>query len=198
VTECAAAKQQLRAEMRQKRKAFSPKKKAALDEAMFRRIVESPYYKNCVQLFCFVSLEQEPDTRRLLEFSLQCGKEVAVPRCLPQRQMAFHQLSPAKDWKSQLTPGAFGVLEPLSTLPLLLPDRTKPGICLVPGLAFDKTGGRLGYGAGYYDRFLKQYPRLLRLGYGATNYIVEKVPMEDTDQPLDGLASEICLEVWNG
>ena len=110
----------------------------------------------------------------------------------------FHRLSPEQPLESQLVSGSFGVAEPLETLPVILPDAGQAPLCLVPGLAFDQNGGRLGYGAGYYDRFLRAYPFLRKIGYALSSFVTDCVPTEPTDQRLDGIATEISLEVWNG
>lgn len=165
---------------------------------MCREFLYSSAYKTCTQLFCFVSLPQEPDTLPILRQAQTDGKCVAVPCCLPDKTMQFHELHPTIDIMEQLKPGTYNVLEPLKTLPLIMPDPKKCVVCLVPGLAFDRRGGRLGYGAGYYDRFLAAYPFMLKIGYAASPFVIAHVPMEPTDQRLDGIATEHPLEVWNG
>lgn len=184
--------------MRQQRLALTPEEKADLDSQMCRQFLQSPLYQNCRQLFCFVSLPQEPQTMAILEHALQHGKCVAVPRCLPDHTMQFFALRPEKELAEQLETGTYGVLEPLKDLAVSLPESTGQPLCLVPGLAFDRHGGRLGYGAGYYDRFFARYPHITKIGYAASKFVVADVPMEPTDQRLDGLATEYPLEVWNG
>ena len=198
VIDQAAAKQALRQEMRSRRKAMPQAEKASREQRLCRRFLESSLYADCRQLFCFVALPQEPETRELLRRALADGKTVAVPRCLPERRMAFHRLSPEQPLESQLVSGSFGVAEPLETLPVILPDAGQAPLCLVPGLAFDQNGGRLGYGAGYYDRFLRAYPFLRKIGYALSSFVTDCVPTEPTDQRLDGIATEISLEVWKG
>lgn len=198
VIEQTAAKQALRQEMRRRRKAMPPEEKAAGEQRLCRRFLESSYYRNCRQLFCFVALPQEPETRGILRQALADGKIVAVPRCLPERRMAFHQLNREVPLEQQLLSGSFGVAEPQKTLPVITPQPEQAPLCLVPGLAFDRKGGRLGYGAGYYDRFLAAYPFLLKIGCALTPFLTDCVPTEPTDQRLDGIATESSLEVWNG
>lgn len=112
--------------------------------------------------------------------------------------MAFHQLNREVPLEQQLLSGSFGVAEPQKTLPVITPQPEQAPLCLVPGLAFDRKGGRLGYGAGYYDRFLAAYPFLLKIGCALTPFLTDCVPTEPTDQRLDGIATESSLEVWNG
>lgn len=198
VTDLTAAKAALRQEMRRRRREMPPTEKAAREQELCRRFLESALYADCRQLFCFVALPQEPETRDILRRALCDGKTVAVPRCLPERHMAFHQLQPDAALEAQLVSGSFGVAEPRPSLPVILPDAGQAPLCLVPGLAFDKNGGRLGYGAGYYDRFLHAYPFLRKIGYGLSPFLTDCVPTEPTDQRLDGIATESSLEVWNG
>ncbi len=198
VTEIAAAKQQLRAEMRQKRQAMFPMEKKLLESRACKRFLESAEYRRCGQLFCFVSLPQEPDTLPILQQALKDGKTVAVPRCLPERRMAFHLLSPERPMEEQLKSGTYGVPEPSPAMPEVIPGPGLFPLCLVPGLAFDHKGGRLGYGAGYYDRFLEAYPFVRKIGFALSPFVVLQVPAEPTDLRLDGLATEYPLEVWNG
>ena len=189
VTEIAAAKQQLRAEMRQKRQAMFPMEKKLLESRACKRFLESAEYRRCGQLFCFVSLPQEPDTLPILQQALKDGKTVAVPRCLPERRMAFHLLSPERPMEEQLKSGTYGVPEPSPAMPEVIPGPGLFPLCLVPGLAFDHKGGRLGYGAGYYDRFLAHYrgaavllcrERLLRqeIPFGVHDYTIPWVLTE--------------------
>lgn len=197
-TELAAEKAQLRREMRRKRQAMSPAEKQALDQKMLEALTASRIFLECEQLLCFLSLPEEPETDGILRQALALGKETAIPRCLPGRKLAFFALSPEKSLAEQTAKGAYGVREPLEHLPQTVPHPQKKTLCLVPGLAFDRQGGRLGYGAGYYDRFLAAYPQMLKIGYGASVFLVNQVPMEQTDQRLDGIATEYPLEVWNG
>ena len=113
VIDQAAAKQALRQEMRSRRKAMPQAEKVSREQRLCRRFLESSLYADCRQLFCFVALPQEPETRELLRRALADGKTVAVPRCLPERRMAFHRLSPEQPLESQLVSGSFGVAEPL-------------------------------------------------------------------------------------
>lgn len=184
--------------MRQKRQAMFPMEKKLLESRACKRFLESAEYRRCGQLFCFVSLPQEPDTLPILQQALKDGKTVAVPRCLPKRRMAFHLLSPERPMEEQLKSGTYGVPEPSPAMPEVIPGPGLFPLCLVPGLAFDHEGGRLGYGAGYYDRFLAAYPFVRKIGFALSPFVMLQVPAEPTDLRLDGLATEYPLEVWNG
>lgn len=99
-------------------------------------------------IFCYVSVNAEPDTRRLIENALAAGKRVCVPRCLGGGVMEGRQVTAL----SQLKPAPFGLLEPDVSAPLIPPQELD--LVVAPCVAADREGWRLGYGGGYYDRYL--------------------------------------------
>ncbi len=146
-------KANLRQRYRGYREGLDPVEKDELDRSIFERIIRLRQFHEAPLLLTYVSTPIEVDTRRLIEYAVAQGKQVAVPRCVPDsRQMEFYRI----DSISMLKPGTFGVLEPAPD-----PERlVTPGpgsLCVVPGLCFDEYGYRLGYGKGYYDRFLSAY-----------------------------------------
>lgn len=102
-----------------------------------------------VMIFCGVG--REPDTMPLLERLLERGKRVAYPACLPGRGMEARAVTSA----GQLVPGTFGIPAPGKDCPLV--DKGEIGVALVPCLMCDREGYRLGYGGGYYDRWLADF-----------------------------------------
>lgn len=189
----AAAKKALRKKMKQLRSAIPAKEKAALDCAMQEQLFASPLYKDAEILLTFISVGDEPDTRAILRRAWADGKITAVPKCLSGHRMAFYVIENLSDCQ----PGMYDIPEPKDTCPEV--QLTEGNcICLVPGLAFDRKGARLGYGGGYYDRFLRKHPQIIAVGYGAERFVVDTVPEEDTDQRLWGLITENMVEVRNG
>ncbi|OHD16741.1 MAG: 5-formyltetrahydrofolate cyclo-ligase [Spirochaetes bacterium GWB1_59_5] len=148
-------------------------------------------------VLAFLSMSTEIDTSPVIEAALTSGKRVAVPR-IGGGEIAFVELPlgwrdwPRDRWDIPAPP------EPLAPLPF--DDiATVPTLALVPGLAFDRAGGRLGRGKGYYDRFLSGVAAAReRLGraagdfsavaYGYRVQLVDLVPTDERDRPLDGLA----------
>lgn len=109
-------------------------------------------YRDAKTVFTYVSMGSEVSTIEIIEMALKASKKVAVPYCIPgTREMKFYYIRSLDD----LEPGSFGVLEPKTDK--CEEAKEHSGICLVPGLAFDRTGRRLGYGKGYYDRFLSNF-----------------------------------------
>ena len=138
---------------------------------------------NTVLVYCSKPLEV--DTSFIIERALAVGKKVAAPRCVPgTRDMDFYLI---KD-KSDLAPGAFGVLEPDPEKCELLIDYTS-SVCIVPALMYDTEGYRLGYGKGYYDRFLSGYNgACIGLGYSAL--IKDNLPHGKYDRKVDIIVTE--------
>lgn len=126
--------------------------RADFNRKIFYYVTNLNEYKDCQVLFTYVSVKNEVDTIKIIEHALSCGKTVAVPKTIPERhEMEFYCIHSLND----LQPSKFGLLEP----DLKKCKRTGfySGFCIIPGLSFDKNGGRLGYGGGYYDRFLVRF-----------------------------------------
>ncbi|MEC4294802.1 5-formyltetrahydrofolate cyclo-ligase [Adlercreutzia shanghongiae] len=130
--------------------------RAEADAAIFRVIAESAWYREAPIVLTYVSVDTEVDTRAIIARSLEAGKVVAVPRCVRgTKTMAWHRLASPDD----VRPGFCGLDEPANDDATLLNPAQVPAaaLALVPGLLFDDAGYRLGYGGGYYDRFLAEF-----------------------------------------
>lgn len=127
--------------------------RAAADTAIMNRLQTLHSYKYCKTVLCYVSTPIEVDTRAIITSALRQGKQVAVPYCVPNtRKMEFYLINSLDELHS----GTFSVDEPNPQTAQKLNDYSN-SVCIVPGLCFDKSGYRLGYGKGYYDRFLNGY-----------------------------------------
>lgn len=178
-------KTELRAKYRGIRAAMTPEEKRRRDGMIFDHIVSSPYYQKAETVICFVSTAIEIDTHRLIHYSLRHGKRVAVPRCMNEKgKMLFFYISSMDD----LEVGKFSLLEPDPDRCEQLTDY-KNSVCIVPGFAFDPYGFRLGYGKGYYDRFLSQYGEI-KIGICYNSCIAPKLPHGYYDVPIDYLFTE--------
>ena len=146
-----------KANLRQRYRAYRVKltadEKSRLDEDVFQRVTRLNQYATAELLLVYVSTPIEVDTRRLIEYALSQDKRVAVPRCVPNpRRMEFYEIRSL----AELSPGTFGVDEPQPDPERLVPPEAG-GLCIVPALCYDEYGYRLGYGKGYYDRFLSGF-----------------------------------------
>lgn len=149
----ALEKQRLREERLAARETLSEQERCALDGCITQKLLATPEYAEAATVLTYVSVSSEVSTRMFIEGALRDGKTVAVPRCLPGHRLEFVAISSL----DQLAPAPFNLLEPPKDLSALTEDQMSNAICIVPALLVDTKGYRLGYGAGFYDRFLSTY-----------------------------------------
>lgn len=159
-----------------------------LDQKIFSHLSKVEVFSNAGLVLTYVSYRSEVDTHAIINALLKEGRRVAVPRCDKKKHaMSFFELSSFDD----LEPGAHNILEPKKSLvkAVTVPDMVGSA-CLVPGLIFDTRGRRIGYGGGYYDRFLAFYPGE-KIGLARNSQICGNgLPQESTDVPLDYVVTE--------
>ena len=169
------------------RNSLSAEERHQKNKIITERLLALPEFSASRSVFAYVSFRSEVETLDLIAQCLQKGMTVSVPLTLP----AEHRLLPygITNMSRDLTPGYCGIPEPLTTLPLVDPASIE--VVVVPGSVFDARGGRLGYGGGYYDRFLQAAaPQALRIGLAFDLQVVGAVPLESHDQQLDYLITE--------
>lgn len=143
-------------------------------------------YRNAELILAYVTYRNELDTRPLIEKAWKDGKRVAVPIC-DRGSLVFYEI----DTLDGMRIGSRGVLEPDPTTCTPVPETDFAGsICLVPGLVFDSQGYRVGYGAGYYDNFLADFPGLKVGLVRALRISGNPLPHDDHDIPVDMLVSD--------
>ncbi|WP_101696550.1 5-formyltetrahydrofolate cyclo-ligase [Clostridium minihomine] len=146
-------KKDLRAKYRGLRENLSDETKLRLDSEIQSRLLSLREYSRASTVFTYISKELEVDTLAVIKAAWANQKRVAAPRCIPgTRDMEFFYIRSLED----LAPGTFGVMEPVPERCEKVEDESS-GFCLVPGFSFDVQGFRLGYGSGYYDRFLSRF-----------------------------------------
>ena len=149
----ALEKQRLREERLAAREALSEQERSVLDDRITQKLLAISEYVEATTVLTYVSVSSEVSTRMFIECALRDGKTVAVPRCLPGHCLEFVAITSL----DQLIAAPFGLLEPPKELPALTEEQMNASICIVPALLVDIKGYRLGYGAGFYDRFLSTY-----------------------------------------
>ena len=147
-------KQRLREEHLAAREALSEQERSVLDNRITQKLLATSEYAEATTVLTYVSVSSEVSTRMFIECALRDGKTVAVPRCLPGHCLEFVAITSL----DQLIAAPFGLLEPPKELPALTEEQMDASICIVPALLVDTKRYRLGYGAGFYDRFLSTYP----------------------------------------
>ena len=146
-------KKQMRAEAKASRLSMDAYVKSSYDKKICNKLLNLWAVRETETFLCYVSTDIEVDTREFINTLLSLGKRVAVPRCEGgPSEMNFYYINSLDD----LSPGSFGVLEPESNNETILTE-SENTICIVPAFMFDKSGYRLGYGKGYYDRYLSKY-----------------------------------------
>lgn len=140
-------KQALRRELKAQRKAMSAEEKSRADEDIFEQA--KPFLDKAGSVFTYASAPIEVDTRRIIAYCIECGIPIALP-VSGDSELSFYYIKSA----DELSKGRFNIDEPPLTRPAA-PD--KDTLCIVPALCADGEGLRLGYGRGYYDRFLSGF-----------------------------------------
>lgn len=178
-------KDALRELARERKKTVLKEQEQKANEEIQLRLLQSPFFLEAESIFSYVSVEGEVDTKIILETALQMGKRVFVPRCIPgkERLMDAVEIHSMEELSIQY----FGLLEPKQEIPAS--EERNFDLSLIPCVMADKRGGRLGHGAGYYDRFLaKAQGKKLCLCFSW--YLTDKIPMEEMDIPMDALLTE--------
>lgn len=178
-------KMSLRSHYKNLRISMKSKYKEKLDSQIYSRVISLTEYKNCRALLTYVSKAIEVDTLKIIKRAFIDNKIVAVPKCIPnQKRMEFYIIKSFNDLRS----GTFGVLEPNESKCIILNDYND-SLCIVPGLSFDHVGHRLGYGQGYYDRFLNDFCGITA-GLCYSHCIREKLPCGNFDKPVNLLVTD--------
>ena len=171
----------------ERRAALPAEERAVLDEKICRNLLSTVSYRFADTVLMFYPVRGEIDLRPVMRAALAAGKQVAFPRTNPEdRTMDFYFVTSEADFEN----GNYGIPEPKSEAlfdPATSLDRHV--LCLVPGVVFDKSGYRIGYGGGYYDRFLGRC-RASTLGVAYHSFIIPNVPHGRFDVSVDVIVSE--------
>ena len=153
------------------------------DNRIFRNVTELSEYEKARTVFVYCSIGREADTRKLIERSLSDRKRVAVPRTTGGAEPGFAEYTPG----TLTVTGSLGIPEPGAAA-----ARLEPGgddIVIVPGLAFDERGYRLGRGGGFYDRYLSGRC-CFKAGLCRERFLVNELPTESFDIRMDCVVTE--------
>lgn len=185
-------KNQLRLKYKDMRKNMPHSIKQQYDQQIFNNLLKLQNFHQSDTILTYMSTEIEIDTYRIIEYSLNNKKKVALPKCT-NNNMNFYYYNKTKSLKKS----KYGIWEPngIEKDLAVLSEKT---ICIVPGLSFDLNGYRLGYGGGYYDRFLYKNDSLITVGLCYQNNVVDKLIINQYDIPVNYIITENSLEVCNG
>ena len=186
-------KNQMRREIKAMRRSMDKSEKAACDEAIFRNLVLSGVLSNAETVLVYHSTEIEVGTEKIIAYCLENGIKTALPRCTTGHRMNFYYFEKG----DTLQKSDFGIMEPFEN-----PEREvksfEKTVCIVPALSYDKDGYRLGYGGGFYDRFLAEHEEILPVGICYNENICEMLVRNEFDRKVSLVVTEKNPEENNG
>ena len=175
---------------RQVRADFDPAARDAQSAAICRHVLDWEPYRSSQVLGAYMPMKHEADITPLLVHALQSGKTLALPRCAQPPVMTFHRVCSL----DELTPGAYGLLEPSPDAPLIAPEEID--LLLTPLEAIDRSGMRLGKGGGYYDCLLGRCS-IPTLGVVLSWQWTEQVHPQSWDKPLNAAADARGIHLFD-
>jgi len=178
-------KGQVRTSVLRQLKQLREEERRRKSEAIWRKVSRLTAFRQARTVCCYVSLPYEVQTWRMIQRMLLRGKRVVVPVTQPRTKRLM--LSEVRDPEAELAPRAFGVWEPLPLLRRPVPVRDLD-LVIVPGVAFDRRGHRLGHGHGYFDRFLGRLPKTTpTIGVAFRCQLLDRLPTAPHDRAVQTL-----------
>ena len=185
-----AKKRVLRKEILSIRNNMIAADKKEKDTIIREKFLNSDYYKKAKNIFIYISYGSEIDTKEIINYALNEGKTIFVPRTeFETKLMDAVKISSLNN----MTEDRYGILEPAKEETYIQPDQLD--LIVVPGVAFDKEGGRTGYGAGYYDRYFKKISKekagkIKKVALAYDFQVIDNVPMDEQDVRIDYIITE--------
>ena len=179
-------KNRIRSACMEARRALSPSVKAQRDSVICRTLCAAASFRYADTVLLYAPLSHEINIDPVAEAALACGKQICYPRCETRdRTMRFHYVSDL----SELTPGAYRIPEPPESNPVFDPSAARSAVCIVPALAYGRDGHRIGYGQGYYDRYLRTFCGA-RIGVVYRDALFETLPHGKYDLTVHAVITE--------
>ena len=178
-------KNRIRSLYKEKRSAIPRDIKQIMDSAICKRFLSLSSYRFADTILLYSPLKNEIDTLPIAADALEKGKKIAYPRCIEDNEMVYHYITST----DQLTPGKYGIMEPSPSLPVFSPEDDSRAVCVLPAIVYDKRGYRLGYGKGYYDRFLSSF-KGTKAGLIYSDFIIDRIPVGRFDLSSDVVITE--------
>ncbi|MBP3335037.1 MAG: 5-formyltetrahydrofolate cyclo-ligase [Ruminiclostridium sp.] len=178
-------KKLLRKVMLQKRKELSDSETAVKNSAITEKLLSLEKVQSAELILSFVSARGEVGTREFISKCLEAGKTVAVPRCIDGSNMEFCVIHTFDD----LEKGMYGIDEPKQHCEIIKAENAQNSVLIVPALCFNSDGYRLGYGKGYYDRFISRY-KGYTVGVCYSEFMTDDIPVDEYDRCVDIVITE--------
>ncbi len=180
-------KQDIRKQMLCARDRLTESERETYSDRITRRVVSHPLFEQAEEIWCYVSFQTEVCTDQILRAARKAGKKTAVPKVTGKRKMEFYYIESLDDLK----PGAFGILEPKESAKAAYCCRRENDILiLVPGVSFDLSGRRIGYGGGFYDAYLQKAGEVHTIGLAFEVQMTDQIPAEAHDIRMEYVMTE--------
>ncbi len=177
-------KSELRTMMKRRRRMLSATRILCYSAIVTEKLLKEDIYRDADVILGYCSVSAEVSMDYLFEQARKDGKRLALPVCLPGREMEFRYF----DENTELQRGEYGIPEPVGTDIVEL-DGLK-ALIIVPGVVFDAFGNRIGYGGGYYDRFLKKHPGVPKVMLAYELQKTVSIPVDVNDIPVNLILTE--------
>lgn len=175
-------KKELRSRILAARKELAPDEVEARSRRICGKITESDFYAKATDICIYMPIRNEVDVKMLIDVAFADNKRIWIPKVMGD-EMIFNAYEEDKLEVSE----SFGILESTSETILMPHENT---LIIMPGAVFDPEGGRIGYGGGYYDRYLEKHPECHTIAVGYEIQIVEEIPVEAHDVRPEAIFTE--------
>ena len=175
-------KAEIRRQMRGMRRALSEEEQRCAADGVYTRIMRMESYRSARTVMAYAAVRGELSLERVMEDIRASGRRLALPRCGENGEMDACLVTERR----QLRQGAYGIWEPDESCPVVPPEEID--LMLIPGTAFDRAGGRIGQGGGYYDRYILK-TRAVRVGICHGFALMNRIPTENHDVRMDAVVT---------
>lgn len=176
-------KKRLRNKVMERISKLTKEYKIEADRKIYEKIINLKEYKEANTIFCFVNTEDEINTRVIIEDALKSGKRVGVPKCIGKGIMEVYEIK----GESSLQDGKYGILEPKIGCLLIKPEEID--FAIIPCVSCNREGYRLGYGGGFYDRYLAN-TKFHTAVICREKILCDHIPNNETDIKIDKVITD--------
>lgn len=180
------SKEQIRREILRIRNSLPENELIGNSNIISKRVISTKEYKNSLSIGIYYSIGSEVNTFEIIKHSLGMKKAISLPRIIDSDRIVFYKIIENSFEDIKMTKGKYGILENSMSDSII----EEMDLLIVPGIAFDLQGNRIGHGKGYYDRFLSQRKANYIIGLAFENQIINKIPKTEYDIPVNVLVTE--------
>ena len=181
-----AEKHRIREELLARRLAIAEDARRQAEDAMILRFLNLASFRFAEVILLYAPIKGEPNLLSVCETAQRLGKAIAFPKCDVETCTMTYHIVPSPD---ALVQGTYGIAEPPAEAPAYCPSLDKHDICVVPAVCFDHRGFRIGYGKGYYDRYLSTFGGT-SVGFVMSEFLLPALPRGRFDRAVDLVITE--------